>query len=531
MRREIYFKEDARNKVKAGVNLIGDAVSVTLGPKGRNVMIGKEYQLPHITKDGVTVARNVESEDIFEDMGTKAILEVAAKTMYNAGDGTTTGTVLAQAMYNIGFKNIVAGANPMDIKRGMEMATEIIVKKLKRLSTEVDSPEKIAQVGTVSANGDAFIGGLIAEAMDKVGKDGIITVEESQGTETEVRIVEGMKLGRGFISPKFITNQSKLTCELSNPVIMLYDQKISELSSIENILEGCLKKNRAILFICEDVEGEALSALVINKEKAGLKCAAINTPGLGSRKDEILSDVAAITGGKVISHDSGLNLEDVEEEHLGSAKKVVISPDGTQIIGGRADEEALIQAKEGLSKMIEDSKEKDHQEWYKQRLAGLAGGVAILSVGASSEIEMTEKKDRIDDALHATRCAVEEGIVPGGGVALMKCIEVVEAIEIDNKDQMTGVSIIRQAMEAPIRTIVANCGSLENTPDVVVNRVRKGKKGFGYNAREDRFENLLESGVIDPAKVTRCAIENATSVVSLLLTTECGIAYKRQENN
>lgn len=526
MTSDIKFKEEARESIKKGVDLIGEAVKVTLGPKGRNVTICHVDSFPHITKDGVTVAKNIETEDEFEDIGVKALKEVAAKTMYHAGDGTTTSIVLAQSIFKLGMKNIAAQANPMDLKIGMDKAKDVIVEELKKMSKPVSNDiEMIKHVATVSANNDTEIAGLIAEAVDKVGEDGMITIEESQSFKTTVDVANGIKLRSGYMNLEFKT--SSKACELQNPLIVMYDRTISTLASVEKILDFALKNNRSILFVSGDVEGEAMSAMVVNRVKGNLKVCAIQVPGVGTQKDDVLYDLAIMTGGTVISDTSGLSLEDFDIAHFGEAESVVITDKETIIVGGSGDDEVINQRVSELKDAIKEAPDKSQEDFLRNRLANMSGGVAVMKVGANTKVEMAEKKDRVDDALHATRAAIEEGIVPGGGVALLRCSKALDNIEMANKDQQTGVEIIKEAIREPIKAIVANCGNQLHTPDVVVNKVLTTDQG--YNAREDRFEDLLESGVIDPTKVTRNAIENSVSVVSLLLTTECGIAYKRQQ--
>ena len=527
MAKEIKYNVEARNLLKEGVDALADAVKVTLGPKGRNVIIGKQFGAPHITKDGVTVAKEVELEDSFANMGAQMVREVASKTNDDAGDGTTTATVLAQAIIGVGIKNVTAGANPMDIKRGIDKAVATVVESLRAQSQEVGSDNsKIEQVATISANNDNNIGKLIAEAMAKVNNEGVITVEEAKGTDTYVDVVEGMQFDRGYISAYFITNTEKMQTELEKPYILITDKKISTMKEIMSVLEPVAQSGRALLIIAEDVDGEALSALVVNKLRGTLKIAACKAPGFGDRRKEMLEDIAALTGATVISTDKGMRLEDATLEALGCAEKVTMNKENTTIVDGCGDKEAIKARVEQIRASIEVSKSDYDREKLQERLAKLAGGVAVLYVGAATEVEMKEKKDRVDDALAATRAAVEEGIVPGGGVAYIRAIESLEGLKGENEDQTTGIQIVKRAIEEPLRQIVKNAGG---EGSVVVNKVSEGKGAFGYNARDDRFEDMLDAGIIDPTKVSRVALENAASIASMFLTTECVLAEKKVE--
>ena len=527
MAKEIKYNVEARNLLKEGVDALADAVKVTLGPKGRNVIIGKPFGAPHITKDGVTVAKEVELEDSFANMGAQMVREVASKTNDDAGDGTTTATVLAQAIIGVGIKNVTAGANPMDLKRGIDKAVSTVVSNLREQSQEVGSDNsKIEQVATISANNDNTIGKLIAEAMAKVNNEGVITVEEAKGTDTYVDVVEGMQFDRGYISAYFITNTEKMQTELEKPYILITDKKISTMKEIMGVLEPVAQSGRALLIIAEDVDGEALSALVVNKLRGTLKIAACKAPGFGDRRKEMLEDIAALTGATVISTDKGMRIEDATIEALGCAEKVTMNKENTTIVDGCGDKEAIKARVEQIRASIEVSKSDYDREKLQERLAKLAGGVAVLYVGAATEVEMKEKKDRVDDALAATRAAVEEGIVPGGGVAYIRATEALEGLKGANDDETTGIQIVKRAIEEPLRQIVANAGG---EGSVVVNKVREGKGSFGYNAREDRYEDMLEAGIIDPTKVSRVALENAASIASMFLTTECVLAEKKVE--
>ena len=527
MAKEIKYNVEARNLLKEGVDALADAVKVTLGPKGRNVIIGKPFGAPHITKDGVTVAKEVELEDSFANMGAQMVREVASKTNDDAGDGTTTATVLAQAIIGVGIKNVTAGANPMDLKRGIDKAVSTVVENLRAQSQEVGSDNsKIEQVATISANNDNTIGKLIAEAMAKVNNEGVITVEEAKGTDTYVDVVEGMQFDRGYISAYFITNTEKMQTELEKPYILITDKKISTMKEIMSVLEPVAQSGRALLIIAEDVDGEALSALVVNKLRGTLKIAACKAPGFGDRRKELLEDIAALTGATVVSTDKGMRLEDATVEMLGCAEKVTMNKENTTIVDGCGDKENIKARVEQIRASLEISKSDYDKEKLQERLAKLAGGVAVLYVGAATEVEMKEKKDRVDDALAATRAAVEEGIVPGGGVAYIRAIDSLEGLKGDNDDQTTGIQIVKRAIEEPLRQIVKNAGG---EGSVVVNKVREGNGTFGYNAREDRYEDMLEAGIIDPTKVSRVALENAASIASMFLTTECVLADKVRE--
>ncbi len=527
MAKEIKYNVEARNLLKEGVDALADAVKVTLGPKGRNVIIGKQFGAPHITKDGVTVAKEVELEDPFANMGAQMVREVASKTNDDAGDGTTTATVLAQAIIGVGIKNVTAGANPMDLKRGIDKAVSVVVGSLRAQSQEVGSDNsKIEQVATISANNDNAIGKLIAEAMGKVNNEGVITVEEAKGTDTYVDVVEGMQFDRGYISAYFITNTEKMQTELEKPYILITDKKISTMKEIMSVLEPVAQSGRALLIIAEDVDGDALSSLVVNKLRGTLKIAACKAPGFGDRRKELLEDIAALTGATVVSTDKGMRIEDATVEMLGCAEKVTMNKENTTIVDGCGDKEAIKARVEQIRASLEVSKSDYDREKLQERLAKLAGGVAVLYVGAATEVEMKEKKDRVDDALAATRAAVEEGIVPGGGVAYIRAIEALEGLKGDNDDQTTGIHIVKRAIEEPLRQIVNNAGG---EGSVVVNKVREGKGSFGYNARDDRYEDMLEAGIIDPTKVSRVALENAASIASMFLTTECVLAEKVKE--
>jgi len=524
MAKQIFFNLDARNKMKRGVDTLADAVKVTLGPKGRNVVIEKKFGAPAVTKDGVTVAKEIELEDPIENMGAQMVKEVASKTADVAGDGTTTATVLAQSIITEGLKNVAAGANPMDIKRGIDKAVEIVVANLQSQSQTVGSDnKKIQQVATISANNDAEIGKLIAEAMQKVGKDGVITVEEAKGTETSIDIVEGMQFDRGYISPYFVTNADKMECELQNPFILIYDKKISAMKDILHILEKVAQQGAPLLIIAEDWEGEAMATLVVNKLRGTLKVAAVKAPGFGDRRKEMLQDIAILTKGIVISEEQGFKLENADLTYLGRAERVTIDKDNTIVVGGKGKKDEINARIAQIKTLIESTTSDYDREKLQERLAKLSGGVAVLNVGAATEVEMKEKKDRVDDALHATRAAVEEGIVPGGGIAFIRAVESLDKKKGANEDETTGIAIIRRALEAPLRTIVYNAG-IEGS--IVVQKVKEGKGDFGYNARTDNYEKLLSAGVIDPTKVSRVALENAASIAGMLLTTECVVADK-----
>ncbi|MEY3127308.1 MAG: chaperonin GroEL [Crocinitomicaceae bacterium] len=529
MSKQIYFDVEARDKLKRGVDALANAVKVTLGPKGRNVVIGKKFGAPQITKDGVTVAKEIELKDPIENMGAQMVKEVASKTADVAGDGTTTATVLAQAIIQAGLKNVAAGANPMDLKRGIDKAVTELVKNLKKISKEVGSDNsKIKQIATISANNDETIGALIAEAMKVVGNDGVITVEEAKGTETDVKIVEGMQFDRGYLSPYFVTNADKMITEMENPLILISEKKISSMKELMPILEPVVQAGKGLLIIAEDVDGEALGTLVVNRLRGSLKVAAVKAPGFGDRRKAMLEDIAILTGGQVISEERGMTLENVTMDMLGTAEKIEIDKDNTTIINGKGDKKAISSRVGQIRAQIEATTSDYDREKLQERLAKLAGGVAVLYVGAATEVEMKEKKDRVDDALAATRAAVQEGIVPGGGVALIRAIENLDKLKGENEDEMTGIAIVRRAAEEPLRQIIANAGE---EGAVIVQKVKEGKDDFGYNARTDKFENLYKAGVIDPTKVTRIAIENAASIASMLLTTECVIADEPEENN
>ena len=528
MAKDIKFDIDARDALKRGVDALANAVKVTLGPKGRNVVIDKKFGSPTITKDGVTVAKEIELEDAVENMGAQMVKEVASKTADIAGDGTTTATVLAQEIVSTGLKNVAAGANPMDLKRGIDKAVKAVVNELQKQSIEVgDNLNKIEQVASISANNDNAIGSLIAEAMAKVKKEGVITVEEAKGTDTTVEVVEGMQFDRGYLSPYFVTNAEKMEAELDNPFILIYDKKISNMKDVLPILEQTTQSGRPILIIAEDVDGEALATLVVNKIRGSLKIAAVKAPGFGDRRKAMLEDIAILTGGTVISEERGFKLENTTLEMLGQTDKIVIDKDNTTVVNGKGEKDAISLRVNQIKAQMETTTSDYDKEKLQERLAKLAGGVAVLYVGAASEVEMKEKKDRVDDALHATRAAVEEGIVPGGGVALVRAAKALNSIKAENEDEKTGVQIISKAIEAPIRQIVANAGG---EGAVIVSKIQEGKADFGYNAKTDTFEHMLEAGIIDPTKVTRVALENAASVAGMLLTTECVLADIPEEN-
>lgn len=528
MAKEIKFNIKAREELKNGVDALADAVKVTLGPKGRNVIIEKKFGAPHITKDGVTVAREIELEDPFQNMGAQLVKEVASKTGDQAGDGTTTATVLAQAIVNVGLKNVAAGANPMDLKRGIDKAVAKVVEGIKAQSEEVgDDFDKIENVARISANNDDEIGKLIAEAMRKVKKEGVITVEEAKGTDTTVDVVEGMQFDRGYISPYFVTNTEKMECEMDSPYILLYDKKISNLKDMLPILEQTAQSGRGLLIIAEDVDSEALATLVVNRLRGSLKICAVKAPGFGDRRKEMLEDIAILTGGNVISEVKGMRLDQATMADLGTAEKITVNKDNTIIVNGAGNKDAIAARVGQIKAQIETTTSNYDKEKLQERLAKLAGGVAVLYIGAPSEVEMKEKKDRVDDALSATRAAVEEGIVPGGGTAYIRCLSALDNLKGDNDDENTGIQIIRRAIEEPLRQIVENAG-VEGA--VIVQKVKDGKGDFGYNARTGEFQNFFATGVIDPAKVTRVALENAASIAGMFLTTECVIADKREEN-
>jgi chaperonin GroEL len=524
MAKQLHFDIDARNRMKRGVDILADAVKVTLGPKGRNVVIEKKFGAPAITKDGVTVAKEIELEDAIENLGAQMVKEVASKTADIAGDGTTTATVLAQSIIGEGLKNVAAGANPMDLKRGIDKAVSAVVENLKKQSEKVGNDnQKIEQVASISANNDSEIGKLIAQAMAKVGNEGVITVEEAKGTETTVEVVEGMQFDRGYLSPYFVTNTEKMHVELQNPYILIYEKKVSTLKDILPILESVVQSGRPLLIIAEDVDGEALATLVVNKLRGSLKIAAVKAPGFGDRRKEMLQDIAVLTGGTVISEDQGYKLDNATIASLGQAEAITIDKDNTTIVGGKGQKEGITARVNQIKSQIESTTSDYDREKLQERLAKLAGGVAVLYIGAASEMEMKEKKDRVDDALHATRAAVEEGIVPGGGVAYIRAIESLDKVNTENADEKTGVAIVRRALEEPLRQIVANAG-LEGS--IIVQKVREGKGDYGFNARTEVYEKMLAAGVIDPTKVSRIALENAASIASMLLTTECVIADK-----
>jgi chaperonin GroEL len=521
MAKEIKFDIEARDQLKQGIDALANAVKVTLGPMGRNVVLEKKFGAPQITKDGVTVAKEVELEDPIENVGAQMVKEVASKTNDDAGDGTTTATVLAQSIVSVGLKNVTAGANPMDLKRGIDKAVQAVVKSLKAQSKEIgDDNKKIAQVASISANNDNSIGALIAEAMSKVKKEGVITVEESKTSDTSVEVVEGMQFDRGYISPYFVTDTEKMEAVLENPLVLIHDKKVSTMKDLLPILEKAAQTGRPLLIIAEDVDGEALATLVVNKLRGSLKIAAVKAPGFGDRRKEMLEDIAILTGGTVVSEEKGLKLEGAELDMLGSAEKITIDKENTTIVNG-SGEKSNIEARVGqIKKQIENTTSDYDREKLQERLAKLAGGVAVLYVGAASEVEMKEKKDRFEDALSATRAAVEEGIIPGGGIAYIRAVEVLDKVKGDNQDEKTGINIVRRALEEPLRQIVENAG-LEGS--VVVQKIREGNGDFGYNARTEKYENLFESGVIDPTKVARIALENAASIAGMFLSTECVI--------
>ncbi len=524
MAKQIFFDIEARNKMKKGVDTLANAVKVTLGPKGRNVVIEKKFGAPQVTKDGVSVAKEIELDDPIENMGAQMVKEVASKTADIAGDGTTTATVLAQSIIGEGLKNVAAGANPMDLKRGIDKAVTKVIANLKSQSQAVgDDHKKIEQVATISANSDAVIGKLIADAMAKVGKEGVITVEEAKGTDTTVDVVEGMQFDRGYISPYFVTNSEKMEAELQNPYILIYDKKISAMKDILHILEKVAQSGRPLVIIAEDLEGEALATLVVNKLRGTIKVAAVKAPGFGDRRKEMLTDIAILTAGTVVSEEQGYKLENADLTYLGQASSITIDKDNTTIVGGKGTKEDIKARVNQIKAQVENTTSDYDREKLQERLAKLSGGVAVLYVGAATEVEMKEKKDRVDDALHATRAAVEEGIVPGGGVAYIRAIESLEGLKGENVDETTGIQIVKRAIEEPLRQIVVNSG-IEGS--IVVQKIKEGKGDFGFNARTEVYENLLAAGVIDPTKVTRVALENAASIAGMLLTTECVIADK-----
>ncbi len=528
MSKLVHYDMEARDALKRGVDKLADAVKVTLGPRGRNVVIEKSFGAPNVTKDGVTVAKEIELSDKVENMGAQMVKEVASRTSDNAGDGTTTATVLAQAIVSAGLKNVTAGANPMDLKRGIDKAVDAIVASLKELSKEIDDRNEIAQVGTISANNDEFIGNLIADAMEKVGKDGVITVEEAKGTDTYLETVEGMQFDRGYLSPYFVTDSEKMTTELENPYILIFDKKISNMKDLLPVLEQVVQSGKPLLIIAEDIEGEALATLVVNKLRGSLKIAAVKAPGFGDRRKAMLEDIAILTGGTVISEERGFTLEKATINELGQAASVTIDKDNTTIVDGSGSADNIKARVNQIKSQIESTTSDYDREKLQERLAKLSGGVAVLYIGAASEVEMKEKKARVEDALHATRAAVEEGIVPGGGVALLRTISALDGLTGDNPDEKVGFDIVRRAIEAPLRTIANNAG-VEGA--IVIQRVLEGKGAFGYNARTEVYEDLIKAGVIDPTKVTRNALQNAASVAGLLLTTEAVISEKPSDDN
>jgi len=528
MAKDIKFDVEARDSIKRGVDALANAVKVTLGPKGRNVIISKSFGAPQVTKDGVTVAKEIELEDALENMGAQMVKEVASKTNDLAGDGTTTATVLAQAIVKEGLKNVAAGANPMDLKRGIDKAVEAVVANLEKQTTKVgNSSEMIKQVASISANNDDVIGELIAKAFGKVGKEGVITVEEAKGTETYVDVVEGMQFDRGYLSPYFVTDTEKMQTELENPMVLLYDKKISSMKDLMPILEPVAQQGKSLLIIAEDVDGEALATLVVNKLRGSLKIAAVKAPGFGDRRKAMLEDIAILTGGTVIAEERGFTLENASIDMLGSAETVTIDKDNTTIVNGAGNKSDIKGRVNQIKAQIETTTSDYDKEKLQERLAKLAGGVAVLYVGAASEVEMKEKKDRVDDALHATRAAVEEGIVAGGGVALVRAIESLKKVNTDTVDETTGVQIVSRAIESPLRTIVENAGG---EGSVVINKVMEGKKSFGYDAKTEKYVDMLKAGIIDPKKVTRIALENAASVAGMILTTECALVDIKEEN-
>ncbi|MEB2779874.1 chaperonin GroEL [Algoriphagus persicinus] len=527
MSKQLFFNTSARDQLKKGVDALADAVKVTLGPKGRNVIIDKKFGAPTITKDGVSVAKEIELAEPIENMGAQLVKEVASKTADDAGDGTTTATVLAQSIFGVGIKNVAAGANPMDLKRGIDKAVAAVVKQLQADSKQISTSKEIAQVATVSANNDEEIGTMISNAMDKVGKDGVITVEEAKGTETEVRTVEGMQFDRGYLSPYFVTNTEKMEVELEQPYILIYDKKISSMKELLPVLEPVAQSGKPLVIISEDVDGEALATLVVNKIRGALKVAAVKAPGFGDRRKAMLEDIAILTGGTVISEERGFKLENATIDMLGRSEKINIDKDNTTLVNGAGDKAAIKGRIAEIKAQIDKTTSDYDREKLQERLAKLSGGVAILYIGAATEVEMKEKKDRVDDALHATRAAVQEGVVVGGGVALVRAAEALNNLKGLNEDEDTGINIIRQAIESPLRTIVLNAGG---EPSVVINKIRENTGNYGYNARTDVYEDLFKAGVIDPTKVTRLALENAASIAALLLTTECVVADLKEDS-
>ena len=526
MAKDIFFDSESRESLKKGVDVLAEAVKVTLGPKGRNVIIDKKFGAPSVTKDGVTVAKEIELKEPIENMGAQLVKEVASKTADDAGDGTTTATVLTQAIFGFGIKNVAAGANPMDLKRGVDKAVAVVVKNLKSQSKEIKTNDEIAQVATVSANNDPEVGKMIADAMDKVGKDGVITVEEAKGTETEVKTVEGMQFDRGYLSPYFVTNTDKMEAELDTPYILIYDKKISNMKELLPVLEATAQTGKPLLIIAEDVEGEALATLVVNKIRGSLKIVAVKAPGFGDRRKAMLEDIAILTGGTVISEERGYKLENATIDYLGTAEKVNIDKDNTTIVNGAGTKKDIEARINQIKQQIENTSSDYDKEKLQERLAKLSGGVAVLHIGAATEVEMKEKKDRVDDALHATRAAVQEGIVAGGGVALIRAMNALDNFSLENEDQNTGVQIVKFAIQSPLRTIVENAGG---EASVVVNEVANGKNDYGYNASTDEYVKMFATGIIDPTKVTRLALENAASIASLLLTTECVVAEEPEK--
>ncbi|MEC7850886.1 MAG: chaperonin GroEL [Bacteroidota bacterium] len=518
MAKEIHFNTESRENLRKGVDILANAVKVTLGPKGRNVILDKKFGAPTVTKDGVSVAKEIELKDPVENMGAQLVKEVASKTADDAGDGTTTATVLAQAIFNTGIKNVAAGANPMDLKRGIDKAVQEVVKNLQSQSKHIKDSSEISQVATVSANNDHEIGKMIADAMDKVGKDGVITVEEAKGTETEVKTVEGMQFDRGYLSPYFVTNSDKMEAELENPYILIYDKKISAMKELLPVLEAVSQTGKPLLIIAEDIEGEALATIVVNKIRGALKVAAVKAPGFGDRRKAMLEDIAILTGGTVISEERGYKLESATIDYLGTAEKVNIDKDNTTVVSGAGKKDDIVARVNQLKKQIDTTTSEYDKEKLQERLAKLSGGVAILYVGAATEVEMKEKKDRVDDALHATRAAVQEGIVAGGGTAFLRSVSSLDKLNLENDDQNTGVLIVKTALESPIRTIVENSGG---EGSVIIQKIKEGKGDFGYNAAIDKFESMFKAGIIDPTKVSRLALENAASIAGLLITTEC----------
>jgi len=527
MAKEIHFNTESRENLRKGVDILANAVKVTLGPKGRNVILDKKFGAPTITKDGVTVAKEIELKDAVENMGAQLVKEVASKTADDAGDGTTTATVLAQAIFNNGIKNVAAGANPMDLKRGIDKAVKNVVSELQDQSKEIKDSSEISQVATVSANNDHEIGSMVANAMDKVGRDGVITVEEAKGTETEVKTVEGMQFDRGYLSPYFVTNSDKMEVELENPHILIYDKKISAMKELLPILELVSQSGKPLLIIAEDIEGEALATIVVNKIRGALKVAAVKAPGFGDRRKAMLEDLAILTGGTVISEERGYKLESATIDYLGTADKVNIDKDNTTIVSGAGKKSDINARVNQIKKQIKNTTSEYDKEKLQERLAKLSGGVAILYIGAATEVEMKEKKDRVDDALHATRAAVQEGVVAGGGIAFIRAINSLDKLDLDNEDQNTGVIIVKTALESPIRTIVENSGG---EGSVVIQKVKESKNDFGYNAATDTYESMFAAGIIDPTKVSRLALENAASIASLLITTECVIVDEPEKD-